>query len=246
MYLLKIKNSLTSILNYLPFFSVTELYLPTLCKLRCFHCEVWKNHALDAFVPKDFYKKTVHLYGGEPTQDVSRLTSLLSRLKLKGSRTHLWTHGLFDENALKSVLTWVDHIHVYFPAPTQETYRNITGEDGFVQFLSCLEFLKEEKKEMSLNFPVRMETLEFLPDVHEFARRYGLDLIIHYHKDASFSKEPLRYIHRYRRIPGVTVYKSTHHAALACAGFPLGALKSPWQIVINLAYSIRSRITSNL
>ena len=238
-------------------FSQYTLQVTRNCSLKCLNCQLWQqpfpgskpfsflnplNPPLDqdltqflrhsknlSYFPK---KKCYNIIGGDPLlhQD---LLFILNYLKTFKAKTVLWSHGLYDSYFYKKLCPFVDQFILYFPYPDKDSYKEFCGEDGWTLFLDTLSLLKEMNQNTCLNLPLTLDSVEWLADAYDFAFLHNLPLIIHYSKRCSFSKETLRYIHRFRKIKNVYVFKNTRPPQPLCQAFPFKSIENPLQLIQN-------------
>ncbi|MFC1751804.1 hypothetical protein ACFL96_00210 [Thermoproteota archaeon] len=200
---------------------VSQYILPVtgFCNLRCLNCALCgndkssNNHIPDnvSLIKENrfFYyypkKSLYHIVGGDPLT-YEHTAFILAFLRAQGIVTVLWTNGVFPHFFIETILPFTDLFVLYSPAVTPEQYREITGKDGWLNWSETLDYLLGNKKKVVLNCPVTSDTVQFLPEIYEFAYKKKLILSLHYTAGKTvLSKESIAYINRFKRVKDVLV-----------------------------------------
>ncbi len=228
------------------------------CNLRCAFCPLWKKygdeeHTLpklnDLIQKNSFFKvfprrKTYNLIGGEPFLNTD-LAYILAFLKSEYIKTRVWTNALLPFDAYEKALPYIDETVIYLPSSDSNEFNLITGENGLDKVMETVDFLMDNKKKVALHFPVRLDSIGYLPLVYELAYKKKLPLVIHYSEKENLNSETLSYIHRFFHVQNVTVYISnevTKKSSILCHALPYPGLDEGWQMYRNLFYETVNRI----
>lgn len=224
--------------------SQSNLVLTQECNFKCSFCKLWQADPLsfpslslvDLIRSGRFFKhypktKMMNVVGGE-AMCFRDITYVLTFLKAEGIWIRLWTNGVYNVNLAYELKKVVDEWVLYIPSSESTQYQDMVGTSSFSIFESCLEEWLVDQRLVTLNFPVKPDTIQCLPEVYEFAYYKRLPLIIHYSKSDLFSAESILYIQRFLSISNVTVF-CVDLDPYACYAFPGLALVQPFQMIRN-------------
>ena len=166
------------------------------------------------------YKRLYNLVGGDPlySQDLKALAAFLSE---SGIEVRLWCNVIFNPADLESVLPFLSEIFIYIPAIEQTEFRMFTGYDVYEKHMAQIQIVLRKKVPVTLYHPVRIDTIQLLPDLQLWARKRGLLLYLNYDKKEGFSSDSLGYITRYKGIKNVMVTKLETRPTAYCAAMPV-------------------------
>ncbi|MGE4169483.1 MAG: radical SAM protein [Candidatus Margulisiibacteriota bacterium] len=211
------------------------------CQLRCGFCTLWQKdlpltpqpHWVNLIETQQFFTvfpfaKHYHIVGGDPSVHPN-LPLLLSFLKSKGIRVHLWTHGVVPHPFWEQVVPHVDSIRLYLPASDPGEYRRITGETSFETLADSLILLKSKPVDLILHTPITLDTVSWLPYTYDFVFKHKIPWWIHYHPQDGYDDTSEAYLLRFRNIHNVWVFKTQFQPHFLCAAFPFDAVQDPWQ-----------------
>jgi MoaA/NifB/PqqE/SkfB family radical SAM enzyme len=214
------------------------------CNLKCGACSLWdsgkrvRKGLLESIQEGSFFaqfpnKKLVNVVGGDPFENLD-LTLILSGLKAQGIKTRLWTNGIAQPEQWRSVKDLVDSIMVYLPTVAPEDYQLSTGFATWEEFEESIRFLKKNRYPFSFHTPVKQDNLADLPDLHAYAKEFAVPLMFHYRPKDCVHPEHEKYISRFFRVKGVSVYKKkTAVPGTVCPALPYGDVQHPYQVLKN-------------
>ncbi len=226
-------------------FSQEFIVLEPVCNLRCTFCELWKTEAdsysdhMKTLIQKKLLfkffnkKQLIHIVGGDPFLS-PQLGPLLDLIRSNRKRSAVWTNGLAVKPEHIALISKIDFVHIYFPSPDKDLFKSITGENGFEDWKAMVYTLLRQNKQVSLHYQIREGELEFLPDVHEFAKQFNLMLILHYPKNHTFDTNRLAYINRFRWLKKVMIFKTDAPPATMCQALPFDGIRDPYQVFFNM------------
>ncbi len=234
-------------------FSQSRLTIGRQCRLSCLECPIAEACGILS-EPEDFAKliqagktdeiippgKIIHLIGGDPLR-YPDLPILLHTLWTYSKWVRLWTPGVISYEQWDVISPYISEVYLYCPAVTPSTYRAITGWDRFEELRDVIVFMKESKTNLTLQFPVTLESVQWLPEVHEFAKSMGTRLLIHYNHLLPFHKDTIAYIERYRLVPDVDVIAFRNRKRGFC-DIPFAEHWAGWEKISFIAQELRNRL----
>ena len=210
------------------------------CPLQCDRCRLWKPHSdpideedvIDQIKKGVFLKGKLHIslvniMGGDPisNQDILYILQYCRKHRMK---VRLWTTGLAPIINLEQVLEWVDYWVIYIPSTESELYLEITGVDLWHKVKDQVEWLQDEEKSIAINYPIRKDTIQFLPELYDYkVEAHHVPLFLHYDQSEILNKDSRQFIDRFKQIKGVTVLKTKGHRPSQCWAVPYNPVDKP-------------------
>jgi len=231
-------------ITFMDLLSQWTLELTPKCNLKCGMCSLWDSGRVDGqgllvslhdgtFFSQFSKKRLINIVGGEPFENPD-LSVVLTELKEQGLKIRLWSNGITQPDQWMSIKNTVDGIMIYLPTVFPEDYQLSTGFATWGDFEDSLRFLKKHRLPFSFHTPVSQANLSDLPDFYDYAQSYGVPLCLHYSAREALHPEHEKYILRFLRVKGVSVYKKkTAMPPTVCPALPHGAFEDPYQILKN-------------
>lgn len=219
-------------MTFFSFFSQSDFYMGSRCGLPCRFCDQLSFDSTvmkDAIVSGVFFErfdktKSANVVGCD-LDDYEALSFLLTFLASEQYKIRFWNQGVVDMQVMESIAERCDEVMLYCPSVDEKIYQEHSTDSTFEELLDVLNFLKDESCDLKLYTPVNQEYIGDLPDIHEFARAQGVDLILSCDTD-ELSRDQLDIVNRYFNISGVDVYKRKHSEG-CCKALPFPVFKSP-------------------
>jgi pyruvate-formate lyase-activating enzyme len=159
---------------------------------------------------------------------------ILLGLRDQGLKICLWSNGVAQPDQWRSIKGLVDRIMIYLPTISPEDYQLSVGFATWDEFEESLRFLKKNRYPFCFHTPVKQDNIAELPDVYAFAQSYSAPLALHYRSKDCVHPEHEKYISRFYRVKGVSVYKKTKLLPdTICPALPYSAFEDPYQVLKN-------------
>ncbi|MBT5855356.1 radical SAM protein [bacterium] len=207
------------------------------CSMTCSFCPLWtpevqgqvdqysgqswsESIQKGTFFRRVKQSKLFNIVGGEPAL-YPDLLFVLDYIKSQGGKIRLWTNGTEPVETFELILPYVDAVQLYLPSSEKEDYRLISGVDGLIQMRELIEdVFKPEGVPVELSYPVRQETIQWVPEAYDMAHELEIGLWVHYAKEARLEKESIRYLKRMRRIKNVLLTQTHQAPSHICQAVP--------------------------
>jgi len=191
----------------------------------CNSCELWRRDEQTDYakinIPESV--RVVNLIGGDPLY-YSELLKLLAKLKEQRKIICLTSNGLNFVKTAPELFKLIDLPIIYLPAWRRDQLLAEAGLDYYRELSGIFDYLQEIGQKCLVIFPVRMLTLEDIPDLIDWFKKYSSVLLVLYYQaapDNVLQKESLRYLDYCRQKKNVVVYKVLRpepSVAQRCAG----------------------------
>lgn len=157
--------------------NVLTVFLTNKCNLHCSYC--WENHKYDECINDDLFtkiindyisngisKKTLCLYGGEPTLNIDSLRRLVSYgEKLNNVSIHITTNLVYLNDELISIfknLSNLSDLHMTVSVDIFKPIHDMHRCGSFDSVAKNVEILKEEGIKLSFNTVITNELLRYI------------------------------------------------------------------------------------
>jgi hypothetical protein len=231
-----------------------EIQLNSNCLYRCLDCGWWRHDddggfQIDSRILRDVPRhRIVNLLGGDPLvhPDFDRV---LMALQKKGCQIRLWSTGVGSIDRWIAILAILDRLYLYVPSGDPCQYQSIVGTYTWDQLGEQLDVFNSEAvvsdRTIWLNYEVRSDTIQFLPELYEFSMDKKCSLLIHCDGSKLLDRESILYLKRFYKIPNVSVFftkkkkKETVYKQ-RCSGVSSTVIRDQWQMVknFNLRYTL--------
>lgn len=157
--------------------SILTVFLTSKCNLYCSYC--WETHKCDEFISDDLFtkilndyvsngvpKKTLCLYGGEPTLNIDSLRHLVSYgEKLNNISIHITTNLVYLNNELINIfknLSDLSDLHITVSVDIFKPIHDMHRCGSFDLVMKNVSVLKEEGIKLSFNTVITNELLKYI------------------------------------------------------------------------------------
>jgi hypothetical protein len=220
-----------------------RVQLNTNCIYRCLDCGWWNyrdavlmtvNAASFSHIP---HHRIVKLLGGDPVSHPD-FNAVLIALAKRQSQIRLWSTGMGNIDRWLAIVPLLDRLYLYVPSGDPDQYQSIVGTSTWVQWLDQLMAFKSVSDRIWLNYEVRSETIQFLPELVEVAYDNKCPLLIHCDRSKLSDPDSILYVKRFYRVPNVYVFFTRSGGnETRCSGVPYAVTQDRWQWLKNHGYN---------
>lgn len=137
----------------------------------CLNCDLWtRDQEYNEFEGKNL-PWIVNICGGDPLYS-PKIIEVLTKAKKSKRLVCLTNNGLNYLQTEKKIFALIDIPIIYVPGVDRQQLTENTGLDCYRDYLALFELLHEIKKKFVVRYPVNSNSLEFVPDMVQFVRRY--------------------------------------------------------------------------